>query len=430
MGGYAFRSRGATGVHDPLYARCLVLDDGRKRAAIVAADLIGLDQDLVARVRGEIAAAIGTETAYVMLHCTHTHGGPLTQSFRAMGEQDGPYMDVLARKLVGVAAQAAETLVPSVVTYGEATVQIGVNRRKSVGRATEIGVNYGGPVAPTVQALCVSGLNGTTHTLLFTHACHPVTMRGDNLRITADWPGAAVAHLKSRIAKEGRDSGIAPGAIPICLQGCCGDINPLRKGDWDAVAQNGATIAEAAHTARWNAHFRLTDAIEARETVLSIPAQPLPSAEACREEMARWKAQFAEDEAAGADMGRLLFDRAHLEWCEEALAHGETGDPLPLRLQMLSLGGVRLLGISAESFVRYQLDFSAQCSGPVMTLGYTNGCVNYLPTAAEYPRGGYEVDGAHRYYGLRMYAPECEALVRAAAYDLLEVEEPDLTPYS
>jgi hypothetical protein len=102
----------------------------------------------------------------------------------------------------------------------------------------------------------------------------------------------------------------------------------------------------------------------------------------------------------------------------------------PFTMQLLELGGARILGMPAEMFVQYGLDFAAQASGPLLALAYTNGVHGYLPTAADYPYGGYEVDGAHRYYGTLMYAPACEGLVRAAAYELLGVRGPDTTPYS
>ena len=46
MAGYSFRHTPAHGVHDELFARALVLDDGHTRLAIVATDLVSLDTEL------------------------------------------------------------------------------------------------------------------------------------------------------------------------------------------------------------------------------------------------------------------------------------------------------------------------------------------------------------------------------------------------
>lgn len=47
--------------------------------------------------------------------------------------------------------------------------------------------------------------------------------------------------------------------------------------------------------------------------------------------------------------------------------------------------------------------------------------ISYLPSAAEYPHGGYEVDYAHHSYGLiEQVAPETEAILVEAGVAMLE----------
>src|SRR5438046_3076839 len=92
MGGYAGRPSGAVGVHDELYGRALVLDNGHQRVLLVTADLIALDFETATRVREQIARQTGASPTAVMLHCTHSHGGPLTGIFRCMGPRDAAYM--------------------------------------------------------------------------------------------------------------------------------------------------------------------------------------------------------------------------------------------------------------------------------------------------------------------------------------------------
>src|SRR5262249_8262079 len=155
------RPSGAVGIHDELYARALVLDNGEQRLALVVADLIALPFAMSQQIREKIGAALGIEPKAVMLHCTHTHGGPYLGVFRTMGEADPAYSDVLARKLIGVATQAATRLLPAHLTYGEASAQIGVNRRRSGPNGRIAGhVDFSGVVIPTVQAIMVNGADG------------------------------------------------------------------------------------------------------------------------------------------------------------------------------------------------------------------------------------------------------------------------------
>lgn len=433
MSGYAFRSRGARGVHDPLYGRALFLENGRERIALIASDLISLPPELVTRIRNEIADALGMRQEAIMLHCTHTHGGPYIGIFRGMGQHDPAYTEVLVRKLIGITLQAAESLQAATLIYGESSVQIGVNRRSHTSEGqTHLGASYLGPTAPTVQVLCVNSLDGRTLALLFCHACHPTTLGGDNLCFTAEWPGAAVTHLKQRFAKEGVENGFAEGALAFALQGCCGDINPLRRGSWEAMAANGRTVADAAHTARWNAHGRLSDTLAARVVTLELPVLPPLSLEQAQAAMRQWSETQERESAAQVDFGRQLFNAAHLQWAQAELAAAESGaapQTVPFPIQHLHLGGIHILGFPAEMFVAYQRDFMQQSHQPVFALGYTNGCLNYLPTAAEYPHGGYEVTEAYKYYANPMFAPESEARVRTAVYELLQISDPDTLPY-
>ncbi len=433
LSGYANRPTGAVGVHDDLYARALVLDNGDCRLAVLSIDLIGLTPDIVDKVRSEIATRLCTPVSAVMLNCSHTHGGPSLSGYRGMGDRDEAYADILTRKLIGVAVQAADELVPAHLSYGETSVQIGINRREQLpSNVVEIGRNYGGPVAPIVQTLSVNGTDGKTFALLFSHACHPTTMEGDNLHITADWPGAAVAHLKNRFRTETKETGISADALPIFLQGCCGDINPNKRSTWEAVDYAGRLVADAGHTARWNAHGRMDEVLSAREITVNLPMRPPPPLEECQKELVFWEAKLIEERQACVSQGRINFIEGSINWARDAVGFASKSnfsEFQPFTVQCLNLCGLKLIGFQGEMFVKYQLDFIRQCGTPVIAMGYTNGCWNYVPTAIEFTRGGYEVDGAQRYYGTLGFASDCEAILRAAAYDLLEIDDPDTTPY-
>ena len=73
MSGYGFRPSGATHIHDELYARALVIDDGTTRLVLISADIIVFAPDMVERLRTQIAEALHTQPHCVMLHATHTH---------------------------------------------------------------------------------------------------------------------------------------------------------------------------------------------------------------------------------------------------------------------------------------------------------------------------------------------------------------------
>jgi neutral ceramidase len=74
--GYFNRPGGAAGVHDPLKARALVLDDGDMQLAFVSIELLWLRGQAVAEIRRLVAARCSLAPAHIFIFCTHTHGGP------------------------------------------------------------------------------------------------------------------------------------------------------------------------------------------------------------------------------------------------------------------------------------------------------------------------------------------------------------------
>jgi hypothetical protein len=129
----------------------------------------------------------------------------------------------------------------------------------------------------------------------------------------------------------------------------------------------------------------------------------------------------------------LMWRRDMVRWAQDLLLAVEKQEPraMPLEIQHLRLGDVNLLAFPAEMFVQYALDFEGQSlRKPTVVLGFTNGCWGYIPTAADYPLGGYEVDMAYRFYGTLMVSSECERLIREEVYAMLDVPYPDWTPYA
>ena len=56
MSGFVARKDKCRGVHDDLFARALVLSDGRRKVALVNTISLGIDHHLLTRVRREMAA--------------------------------------------------------------------------------------------------------------------------------------------------------------------------------------------------------------------------------------------------------------------------------------------------------------------------------------------------------------------------------------
>jgi len=73
MAGFG-KHRAAKSIHDSLWARAMVIDDGHTRMAVVVIDAIGFGHDDVIRVRQQIPRS--AQLTYTTIASTHTHEAP------------------------------------------------------------------------------------------------------------------------------------------------------------------------------------------------------------------------------------------------------------------------------------------------------------------------------------------------------------------
>ena len=97
----------AKAAHDPLHARCLVLDDGKTALAIAVVDSCMLPRDLVAAAKARTTKLTGIPAERILISATHTHSAPtVTGVFQS--EPNADYVPFLADKIAdGIAAAHA-----------------------------------------------------------------------------------------------------------------------------------------------------------------------------------------------------------------------------------------------------------------------------------------------------------------------------------
>jgi hypothetical protein len=142
MAGY-FDERIATGTHDPLHAKALVLRQGRTELALVFCDLLGPSLNVTTNARARASAITGIPVPNIMISATHSHTGPLFDDIREIylhqaalaktGADVHETMDYptwLIERLVRVIAEAQSNLRPAQL-YAGMTILDGVafNRR-------------------------------------------------------------------------------------------------------------------------------------------------------------------------------------------------------------------------------------------------------------------------------------------------------------
>jgi hypothetical protein len=196
LAGFAARQGAATGIHDDLFARALVLANDQTAIAFVSVDVLALSPHFVEIVRAAIYSSVGIRPQGVMIAATHTHAGPVTITtfFNPDESLDTDYMDRLAEAMVESVVTAWNNRFPARVGVGAGRVAgIGVNRRTPDKL----------PIDEEVGIIKIADAAGRTRAVLINHACHPTVLGPDNLLVTGDFPAFAVEKVESALGAEG-----------------------------------------------------------------------------------------------------------------------------------------------------------------------------------------------------------------------------------
>ena len=371
MAGFAARTEVAKGDHDALTVRALVVDD----TAIVTVDVIGIDANLSARAR----ARASLPDQAITITATHTHGGPVSMPGRLSAKADHAFILCLEDAVVKAVDLAIVNQKPARLLGG-----IGVepgfasNRRR-----------LDGPVATGIPILRFESVEGSTIAILVSYACHPVVLGADNLSWTGDYPHFVRKKLETTF----------PGAIAIFATGCAGDVN---TGHSAAASLSLLATPERSFAKAKEIGFGIANSvIDARLTDVSgNVGHSEVFADICFEQ----REQEAPDILAKS--WRLAAkDTRSLEviWANWAEKHmGRDLSPLKARITALKWGSVGIIALPGEIFAETALEIREKLAqkDPLFILAYADDNPGYIPPESDYLRGGYEIDEAHRFYGL------------------------------
>lgn len=398
MAGYVARDGGAEGVLDELTVSALVLECDRERLAIVAADIIGVDADLV----DEVAHCADFPRDSLVVAASHTHSGPAGVMAR-LHPADADQLDRdLRQRFVPLCAEvlreALDRLEPATLSIGQA-------------EAIEVGANRNDPFGPhdgAVHVLTVRARNGALRTVLVHYGCHPTVLGAESRLISADFPGAMRLKLASDLAVDG----VAPTVMYV--NGAAGDVSTrfTRRGQTpDEVRIIGERLARAAAQAV-RAALPVTPML--RRAAVTVPLTPrsLDAAQLLSETEANAEPATSRSSWSAAEQRKAITAAQGRAVLRRLIAVGAEAIPKSVRLEAWQLGEVTLVTIPGELFASLGTEICRAVSGPCLVVGYANGYIGYLVDE--------EAEQAATYESLASpYAPGTGQDVARAAADLV-----------
>lgn len=406
LAGFGNPRRVFKGMHDDIWVRALVMENGGCTVAIVTGDVLGFEGARIEEIRSRVRETSGLDVDHILFNASHTHSAP--NVMRGQSECIGRYQERYAGwfydQVVRVIAEAAGSMEEGSLEWGSATCcGIGVNRRRMTTGAYEFAPYEAGlrsDEAFVLRAVC----GGRVKAVLMKHTCHPSTIGFDYG--SADWPGVA-----RRIVEERN-----PGAVALFTQGCCGNIRvrtvedpehpdttSFRGGTYEDIERFGALLADAVQTVLDAPMTPVTGAFSARKIAFELPLTEKQPLEVYRAE--------SEGDSLAAFAARWYV--AHYDELPASKTY---------TMQRIDLGDtLTLIGMEGEVVVEYEYHMRLLLPGrKVVTLGYSNGNPGYICTAEMYRYGGYEPEGSTVCYNLREgWKPEAESVILENAKRLL-----------
>jgi len=391
-------------VHDPLHARCLVLNDGETTLAIVVCDLLGIHQAISEEARALIEKNSGIPPENVLICATHTHS-----ACSALGKNrftiDAPlddYQRFVAKRIADGVACAKNLLRPAEIAFGTVGIPEHVFNRRwylkpgtmpvnpfgstedqvkmNPPRASPNLVKPAGPTDPVVSILAVREESGAPIAVFASYSLHYVGGVGPG-HISADYFGMFCDELTKLMHAEHQE----PPFVPMLANGTSGDINNVnfrepgqRKGAYEQMRFVANDVAGKVQAKLNGLTYKKDISLAARYREPSLKFRhPDPR-------LLNWAEKTV---AAGPKSVR---DLSYI-YAERAINMSNYPEEGPIPLQVLRIGDVCIGTMPCEVFAEIGLEFKQRCpQQPAFLMSLSHGYLGYLPPPHQHDLGGYE----------------------------------------
>ena len=195
MAGFGATGRRPKGAHDPLYARLVVLREGKTTVAVVGLDLLGFylneTRDLEDQWRG------GDQSKHLFLSATHAHSGPDTLGLWGpmigVSGVNPRYQARIKNKIAESLKSLENQLRPATAAGGHGFLDPRGLCRDS--RDPQV-------IDPNLAVLRVTALDRKAVVTIVNWSCHPEILGRDNLLLTADYPGPLCERIEKKTGGE------------------------------------------------------------------------------------------------------------------------------------------------------------------------------------------------------------------------------------
>lgn len=389
-------------IHDPLYSKALVLQNGGITITIVIVDICAMDKDFISDVKKEITALTRIPAENILIAATHTHYAGSVLDLLG-GPCDLPYRKSLGKKIIRSVTEAVKKLQPVKIGFAAVNVPEHVVCRRYymkpgykavnpvTGKLDIIKTNPAGgesfierrasEVDPQLSAIAIQSTDGKWISLLANYSMHYV---GDcaNGTVTADYFGVFARHITTKL-------GTGENFVAMLSNGTSGEANI-----WDFLQPDrypkeehqkkeiiGSDLAgklcEALQDIQWQTDPFLSASF--KYVTLGVRKPSAVEVEAAKKIVAQTDYRLINPDAEA--MVKI--------YAREQVFLNEYPDTIEFPVQALKIGDITIGGLGGEFFAETGLSLKKQIN-KYFTITMANGYIGYIPPAHEIEKGGYE----------------------------------------
>lgn len=387
-------------IHDETHVRCIVLDDGQTRLAILTADLCMIYREQLDEAKQRAYAITGIPIENMMMSATHTHsGGTACSVFQS--DPDKEYLKFLTERIADAVVRANNNLATARIGWDIGNEPTLVFNRRWRMNPVEIKNPFGGIdqlstnqvndiTDPGLPVISIQTPEGHPIALLANYSLHYVGGTGPG-EVSADYFGMFAERMKQLLQS---DNNQYPPFVAMLSNGTSGNINNVNnKGirlslsPYTRMQQVANIVAAEAYKVYQNIKYQDWISLSSVQKEITLGVR-IPD----KKEIERAKEIVANAKAPIMDSREEIYAR-------ETMLLKDFPKQVPLILQAFRLGDLAITAVPCEIFVEIGLDIKAESPfKPTFTTSLANGYNGYLPTPEHHKLGGYETWRARSSY--------------------------------
>jgi hypothetical protein len=412
--------RTADKLTDPLHARCLVLDDGSTKVAIVIVDSCMMPRDLLDEAKEMASRATGIPTSRMLISATHTHSAPSVHGCLG-SDKDEEYARFLAPQIAKGIIEAHNRLTPARIgwAFGEDKKNVACRHwvmkpgtaqtnpfggtkddlaQMNPGPSNPNAIRPTGTPDPAVPVIALQTLDGQPLALYAAYSLHYV---GKTTPVSADYFGVFCEEIAQRLKANNSFMSALANATSGDTWLMDYSLPMRREYSLDSVAGDVATAA-----------------LEAYQRIQYYDWAPLVMDESLLECGVRMPS--ADEVAAAKELMKTFEGRKPKNvpevYAREAVILSQMPPTRSLKIQGLRIGPLGIGTIPNETYGSTGLYIKEHSPlKETFVVELANGCEGYIPPPELHPLGGYTCWRART----ACLEPQSERKIRERVLDML-----------